>query len=156
MGKFIVPRTFKIGVPDAILNKQGQLTLEEYPEIKKHPVVGGEILKDFTVLNDVAKGAYYHHERYDGTGYPEGLKGEEIPIEARIIGVADAIDAMNSNRVYRKRKDKSYIMQQLKEGKGTQFDANIVDIFLKCLENYDIMQIEIENTYSKMVELVEV
>lgn len=124
----------KIGVPDAILNKQGRLTNDEYPEIKKHPVVGGEILKDFTVLNNVAKGAYYHHERYDGTGYPEGLKGKEIPIEARIIGVADAIDAMNSNRVYRKRKDKEYIMQQLEEGKGTQFDPEIVDLVIELVE----------------------
>lgn len=125
----------KIGVPDAILNKHGALTDEEFPEIRKHPVIGGEILKDLNFVTDVSIGAYYHHERYDGKGYPEGLKGEEIPIEARIIGIADSIDAMNSNRVYRGKKDISYVLEQLEQGKGTQFDPNIDEIVIALIKN---------------------
>lgn len=124
----------KIGVPDAILNKHGMLTDEEYPTIRKHPIIGGEILKDFTLIDDVSVGAYYHHERYDGKGYPQGLKGEEIPIEARIIGIADSIDAMNSDRVYRGKKDISYILDQLEAGKGTQFDPNIDEIVIALIK----------------------
>ncbi len=124
----------KIGVPDAILNKHGMLTDEEYPTIRKHPIIGGEILKDFTLIEDVSVGAYYHHERYDGKGYPQGLKGEEIPIEARIIGIADSIDAMNSDRVYRGKKDISYILNQLEAGKGTQFDPNLDEIVIALIK----------------------
>lgn len=125
----------KIGVPDMILKKHGQLTDEEFPEIQKHPVIGGTILKDFTLMEDVSIGAFYHHERYDGTGYPFGLKGEEIPVEARIIGIADSIDAMNSDRVYRGKKDISYILEQLEAGKGTQFDPNIDEIVIALIKN---------------------
>lgn len=124
----------KIGVPDAILNKHEKLTEEEFQQMRKHPIIGGEILKDFTVINDVSTGAYYHHERYDGKGYPIGLKGEEIPIEARIIGIADSIDAMNSDRVYRGKKDISYILEQLEQGKGTQFDPNIDEIVISLIK----------------------
>lgn len=124
----------KIGVPDAILNKHGKLTEEEFPLMRKHPIIGGEILKDFTIISDVSTGAYYHHERYDGKGYPVGLKGEEIPIEARIIGIADSIDAMNSDRVYRGKKDISYILEQLELGKGTQFDPNIDEIVISLIK----------------------
>ena len=125
----------KIGVPDAILNKHGKLTEEEFPQIRKHPIIGGEILKDLNFVADVSVGAYYHHERYDGTGYPQGLKGEEIPIEARIIGIADSIDAMNSDRVYRGKKDISYVLEQLEAGKGTQFDPNIDEIVIALIKN---------------------
>lgn len=125
----------KIGVPDAILNKHGKLTEEEFPQIRKHPIIGGEILKDLDFVADVSVGAYYHHERYDGTGYPQGLKGEEIPIEARIIGIADSIDAMNSDRVYRGKKDISYVLEQLEAGKGTQFDPNIDEIVIALIKN---------------------
>lgn len=125
----------KIGVPDAILNKHGKLTEEEFPQIRKHPIIGGEILKDLNFVADVSVGAYYHHERYDGTGYPQGLKGEEIPIEARIIGIADSIDAMNSDRVYRGKKDVSYVLEQLEAGKGTQFDPNIDEIVIALIKN---------------------
>ena len=124
----------KIGVPDAILNKHGQLTDEEFPQIRKHPVIGGQILKDFTIAEDLSVGAFYHHERFDGKGYPQGLKGEEIPIEARIIGIADSIDAMNSDRVYRGKKDISYILEQLEAGKGTQFDPNIDEIVIALIK----------------------
>lgn len=125
----------KIGVPDAILNKHGALTDEEFPEIRKHPLIGGEILKDLSFVADVSIGAYYHHERYDGKGYPVGLKGEEIPIEARIIGIADSIDAMNSTRVYRGKKDVNFVLEQLEQGKGTQFDPNIDELVIALIKN---------------------
>lgn len=120
----------KIGVPDSILNSTSKLTDEEYELMKSHTTIGGEILKDLTILKNVDLGAKYHHERYDGKGYPTGLKGEEIPIEARIIAVADAFDAMNSTRVYRKRLTKETIIKELIDGKGKQFDPNLIDVFL--------------------------
>lgn len=125
----------KIGVPDAILNKHGRLTDEEFPEMKKHPIIGGQILKDLTIVDDVSTGAFFHHERYDGKGYPHGLKGEEIPIEARIIGIADSIDAMNSDRVYRGKQSTEYVLEQLEAGKGTQFDPNIDEIVIALIKS---------------------
>ena len=120
----------KIGVPDSILNKPKKLTEEEYNIMKTHVDIGGEILKDFTHIKNVADGAKYHHERYDGKGYNTGLKGEEIPLTARIIGLADAFDAMTSNRVYRKAISMDHVIDELKKGKGTQFDPSLVDILL--------------------------
>ena len=120
----------KIGVPDFILSKPKKLTEEEYNIMKTHVDIGGEILKDFTHIKNVADGAKYHHERYDGKGYNTGLKGEEIPLTARIIGLADAFDAMTSNRVYRKAISMDHVIDELKKGKGTQFDPSLVDILL--------------------------
>lgn len=145
----------KIGTSDDILLKNSRLDDNEYAEIKKHPVKGANILSAMSMFKDAVPLVKYHHERFDGRGYPEGLKGEEIPLLARIISVADAFDAMTSDRIYRTKMDLTKAEEQLILGKGTQFDANIVDIFLKCLENYDIMQIEVENTYSRMEELIE-
>ncbi len=125
----------KIGVPDSILNKPDRLTPEEYAVMKTHVDIGGEILKDFSLVERVAEGAKFHHERYDGTGYPNGLKGEEIPLNARIIGIADAFDAMTANRVYRKAMDKDYVIAELKRCSGTQFDPGLVDIMLELIEN---------------------
>ena len=125
----------KIGIPDSILNKPAKLTDEEYAVMKSHTLRGGEILKDFTLLDHVIEGALYHHERYDGRGYPNGLKGEEIPINARIIGVADAFDAMTANRVYRKQMDFDYVLGELRRGRGTQFDPQMVDVLLKLIED---------------------
>ena len=88
----------KIGIPDAILKKPGKLTEEEMQIIRNHPTIGGEILKDFTAIQGISDGARYHHERYDGNGYNEGLKGKEIPLAARIICVADSYDTMSSKR----------------------------------------------------------
>ena len=125
----------KIGVPDSILNKPAKLTEEEYNIMKTHVDMGGEILKDFTHIKNVADGARYHHERYDGTGYNCGLKGEEIPIQARIIGLADAFDAMTSNRVYRNAMPMDDVIEELKNGKGTQFDPALVDILLELINS---------------------
>ncbi len=125
----------KIAIPDRILNKDSRLTDEEYAIMKSHTTRGAEILQDFTLLDNVIDGAKYHHERYDGRGYPNGLKGEEIPLYARIIGVADAFDAMTANRVYRKQMDFSYVLGELERGRGSQFDPQFVDILLRLINS---------------------
>ena len=124
----------KIGIPDRILNKPARLDDDEYAIMKSHVTRGAEILKDFTLIENVVEGARYHHERYDGRGYPDGLKGEEIPLYGRIIGVADAFDAMTANRVYRKQMDFDYVLNEMKNGRGTQFDPQIVDIMLRLID----------------------
>ncbi len=139
----------KIGIPDAILNKPAKLSDEEYEIMKSHVVRGGDILKDFTLIENVDLGARYHHERYDGKGYNSGLKGEEIPIEARIIGIADAFDAMTANRVYRKQLDMDYVIAELKRCRGTQFDPNLTDIMLSLI---DTGVIDVEKLYEKSKE----
>lgn len=124
----------KIGIPDAILNKPGRLSDYEFSIIKQHTITGGEILKDIHSMQNAFIAAKYHHERYDGKGYPSGLKGEEIPLFARVIAVADAYDAMTSNRVYRKKLSNDIVLQELEKGKGTQFDPNIANIFIDILK----------------------
>ena len=123
----------KIGVPDNILKKPDRLTDEEFATIKQHTVEGGDILQNFTMLPGVTEGAKYHHERYDGNGYCYGLKGKDIPLFARIISVADAYDAMNSSRCYRKALDKDIILSELEKGKGRQFDPDIADIAIDLI-----------------------
>ena len=124
----------KIGVPDSILNKAGRLTDEEFAVMKTHPSVGATILNEITFLPGLNIGARYHHERYDGRGYPSGLKGDEIPYIAKIIGVADAYDAMSSNRVYRTRLSNTEILEEFERCKGTQFDPKITDVFITLLK----------------------
>ena len=124
----------KIGVPDNILGKPGRLTAEEFEIIKSHTVQGGEILSSFKSLKDAGEGALYHHERYDGKGYPEGKAGEDIPLIARIICVADSFDAMNTNRVYREKLTKEKIINEIEANKGKQFDPQISDIMLRLLK----------------------
>lgn len=125
----------KIGIADAILNKDSRLTDEEYAIMKSHTTRGAEILKDLTFIPHVLDGALYHHERIDGRGYPNGLKGDEIPLFARIIGVADAFDAMTANRVYRKQMDFGYVLNEMEKGRGTQFDPEADDILLRLLKD---------------------
>jgi len=125
----------KIGVPDNILGKPEKLTDEEFQIIKSHTVHGSEILSHFKSLPNVNEGARYHHERYDGKGYPEGKAGEDIPLIARMICVADSYDAMNSNRVYRKKLSREDIINEIERNKGTQFDPAIADIFLKIIKS---------------------
>ena len=115
----------KIGVPDAVLNKPFKLTDVEFRLIKGHTLMGAESLNDFKMFPNVSVGAKYHHERYDGKGYPEGLKGESIPLVARVIGLVDSYDAMTSNRVYRKRLNDDIVMQELEKGKGSQWDPDL-------------------------------
>lgn len=120
----------KIGVPDSILNNPKRLTDMEYNIIKSHTVMGGDILKDRSMIQSAEDVARSHHERYDGKGYPWGLKGEEISEEARIAAIADAFDAMSSNRVYRSACDYGHIRDELVNGKGRQFDPRFTDIFI--------------------------
>ena len=124
----------KIGIPDSILKKPAKLTPEERQMIMRHPSIGGEILKDFTSLEGISDGARYHHERYDGTGYNEGLKGENIPFFARIICVADSYDAMSSVRYYQGHMENDVIVKELEKGSGTQFDPKIVKVMLQLIE----------------------
>ena len=124
----------KIRIPDGIINKPGKLTDEEYAFIKLHPVAGYHILKSFSKDQLIATGAKFHHERYDGKGYPNGLVGENSPEHARIIGVADAYDAMASNRSYRSALPQDVIRGELVAGKGTQFDPRIVEIMLAMVD----------------------
>lgn len=133
----------KIGVPESILNKPAQLTDEEYEIIKNHVQVGYDILKNVPCFHesDILDMVLHHHEKFDGTGYPHQLKGDEIPKLSRIIAVADSFDAMTSKRIYQKDLDLAYAIQQLNEGKGTQFDPEVVDVFLSLLRN-GIIQIQ--------------
>lgn len=124
----------KIRVPEEVINKPSKLTDEEYEQIKIHPVTGYHILKDIYEDKMVALGAKFHHERYDGKGYPNGLQGENIPEIARIIGVADTYDAMASNRSYRRALPQEKIREEIKKGKGTQFDPKIADIMLQMID----------------------
>ncbi|MBR5377163.1 MAG: HD domain-containing protein [Lachnospiraceae bacterium] len=124
----------KIGVPIEILSKNGRLTDEEFEQIKQHPVVGGQILSSIRKSPWLSVGARYHHERYNGRGYPEGLKGEDIPEIARIIAVADAYDAMTSNRSYRNAIPQHIVREELVKGIGTQFDPGFVKIMIHMID----------------------
>lgn len=123
----------KIGVPDTVINKPGRLTDEEYDMIKTHPAVGAEILATVSEMPALVTGARWHHERYDGKGYPDGLKGEEIPEEARIIAVADAYDAMTSHRSYRDIIPQDHVKSEIEKGMGTQFDEKFARIMLEMI-----------------------
>ena len=125
----------KIGISDAILLKETKLTDNEYSEIKNHPAIGKHILSNATIFKDLIPIVYHHHEKYDGTGYPEQLKGENIPLLARIVSVADAFDAMTSRRSYRGELDLDFVKEEIKRCSGTQFDPNIAEVFLDILKN---------------------
>ncbi len=124
----------KIGIPGSIINKPGRLTDEEYAVIKKHPVLGAGILENITEFPKLATGAKWHHERYDGKGYPDGIAGDEIPVVARIIAVADAYDAMSSKRSYREVLSQSAVRAEIEKGKGTQFDPLFADAMLSLID----------------------
>ena len=123
----------KIGVPDAIINKQGKLTDDEYAMIKKHPLMGAEILATVSEMPKLVTGARWHHERYDGRGYPDGLKADDIPEEARIIAVADAYDAMTSHRSYRDIIPQDHVKSEIEKGMGSQFDEKFARIMLDMI-----------------------
>lgn len=136
----------KIGVPDSILLKTEKLTDDEYSEIKNHPTIGAHILSNATIFEKAIPIVKYHHERYDGFGYPSKLAGENIPYLARIAAVADSFDAMTSKRTYRDSLPMDVVKQEIEKNKGTQFDPKIADVFLDILNNhYD----EIENIKNK-------
>ncbi len=124
----------KIGVPDHIINKPGKLTDEEFAVIKTHPVVGSKILDNIREMPDLSKGARWHHERFDGKGYPDVLSGTDIPEAARIIAVADSYDAMTSRRSYRDPLPQDVVRSEIEKGRGTQFDPVFADIMLKLMD----------------------
>ena len=157
----------KIRVSEAVINKPGKLSDEEFDQIRIHPVSGYHILKDIHDDERIGYGAKYHHERYDGTGYPNGLAGKNIPEIARIIGVADAYDAMASNRSYRKALSQDIVRSEIEKGKGRQFDPEIADIMLKMIDEdkeykmcqaetlkNDILVVDDELMNIKMVERI--
>jgi energy-coupling factor transport system substrate-specific component len=125
----------KIGIPDAVLHKETKLTEDEFAVIKSHPEIGATILKSIKSFKDFVPSVYHHHERYDGKGYPHGIKGGKIPLHARIIAVADSFDAMTSNRPYRKAFPLEAALSELEKNRGIQFDPGITDAFIKIFKD---------------------
>ena len=128
----------KIGIEDQILRKQEPLSREEYNIIKHHSNIGAEIITHVRQLREIVPGVKYHHEQIDGGGYPEGLKGEQMPLLAKIVAVADTYDAMTTDRPYRKAKPKEVALGELKKCSGTQFDKNVVEAFVRAYQNGEI------------------
>ena len=120
----------KIGVPESVLSKPGRLSDEEFDRIKEHPEIGYGILKDIPQLKHVLPGVLHHHERWDGGGYPHGLTGNDIPLVARLIALADSFDAMSSTRTYRSARDRDWVIEEIKRSAGTQFDPELARIFV--------------------------
>jgi putative nucleotidyltransferase with HDIG domain len=128
----------KIGVPDAVLFKEGKLNDEEWEQIKRHPQIGADILSKSEHLKELTEIVLYHHERYDGTGYPKGLKGTEIPMGARIVAICDSIDAMTSNRCYRKAHSLDFCYKEIEENLGKMYDPFLGRYVLEnweCISN---------------------
>jgi len=121
----------KIGVPESVLTKPGKLTDTEFDLIKRHPQIGARILEGIRQMHDLIPGVLYHHESWDGSGYPEGLAGREIPLFGRIIGLADAFDAMCSDRTYRQARPMHEALDEVRRCSGKQFDPELADIFVK-------------------------
>jgi len=124
----------KIGIPDKVLNKKGKLNGENWEAIKAHPRLGANIVGNIPNLVPCASSILHHHERWDGSGYPEGLKGEEIPIEARILAIADTFEAMTSARPYRPALSREEVIKELRQGAGIQFDPKLVEVFIGLIE----------------------
>jgi diguanylate cyclase len=132
----------KVGIRQSILKKPGKLTDDEWGEMKQHPAIGYRIAKSTTELSGVADYILYHHERWDGSGYPQRLKGNEIPLNCRVLALADAYDAMTSDRVYRKAMTQSEAIAELRKNAGTQFDPKLVEPFIST-----VLSIEILNSF---------
>jgi len=145
----------KIRVPESVINKPGKLTDEEYEQIKVHPVTSYHILKDIYDDKTIALGAKFHHERYDGKGYPNGLKSDNIPEIARIIAVADTYDAMASNRSYRNALPQDVIRSEMEKGKGTQFDPGIADIMLQMIDEDEAYTLKETTSVHKKVLIID-
>lgn len=123
----------KIGIPQDILTKPGKLTNEEFERIKSHPEMGARIIGTIANADTIARAILYHHERWDGTGYPAGLSGEEIPLLSRVIAIADAFDSMAAGRPYRSVEDKDFIEKEYTNGAGTQFDPSLAEHFVRAM-----------------------
>ncbi|MCA1948302.1 MAG: diguanylate cyclase, partial [Armatimonadetes bacterium] len=135
----------KIGVPTEILTKPGRLTDAEYDTMKRHPVIGSMLIGAFRGMGRILDGAKYHHERWDGTGYPEGLKGNDIPWLGRLIAVADAFSAMTTNRPYRKGLSVSEAVRRLEEAAGTQLDPYMVEAFVRALTRRGLYRVSVRD-----------
>ncbi len=138
----------KIGIPDAILLKEGKLDDNEYSEIKNHPSIGKHILSNASIFSSIIPIVYHHHEKYNGTGYPEQLAGDQIPLFARIAAVADTFDAMTSKRSYRNAIPLEYVRAEIEKCSGTQFDPQIAKVFLDILDNHYDEILKIQNKYT--------
>ncbi len=138
----------KIGVPDIILQKNSKLTDDEYSQIKQHPNIGVHILSNATIFNDILPIVEHHHEKFDGTGYPKNLAGNDIPYLARIAAIADSFDAMASRRAYRDSLPLDVIISEFERCKGTQFDPQMDDVFLDILKNHYEEIKEIQEKYN--------
>jgi HD-GYP domain-containing protein (c-di-GMP phosphodiesterase class II) len=144
----------KIGVPESVLQKAGRLTNEEFEQMKKHPQIGARILGDVKQLEDIIPGVLYHHERYDGKGYPTGLAGKDIPVMGRIICLADCFDAMTSNRTYRKALPLEVALTEIRRCSGTQFDPELTEAFLKITpDQFRSLMIDHQQQAKKVLEL---
>jgi response regulator RpfG family c-di-GMP phosphodiesterase len=132
----------KIGIPDMILNKPAKLTAKEFAIIQTHPEKGAGIIRQIKYLGPVVPLVLYHQERYDGKGYPAGLKGDEIPLESRIVAVLDAYDAMTTDRIYRKALEREQALRELRRNAGTQFDPKVVDAFLEVIAEREGIRID--------------
>ncbi len=137
----------KIGVPDSILLKEDRLTDDEYSEIKNHPSIGAHILSTASIFNDIIPIVKHHHEKYDGSGYPGRLRGNEIPYLARITTIADSFDAMTSRRTYRDSLPIEEVITEFEKCKGTQFDPELTDVFLDIIRNNYDKILEIKEKY---------
>ena len=147
----------KVAVPDYILTKPGKLTDYEFNRMKQHTVIGAQILEQIDFPYPLVEIVRYHHERWDGTGYPEGLKGEEIPLTARILSIVDSFDAMREDRLYRKALSREAAIQELRINKGLSYDPQLVDLFIECLSVCEekIADLKIENLPFKEIEILE-
>lgn len=143
----------KIGVPDKVLLKETGLTDEEYALIKEHPKTGAKIVKDSKSLNDIIPGILYHHERYDGKGYPEGLSGEEIPLCAQALSISDAFDAMTSSRPYRKAMSVDDALREIEACRGRQWSFQVVDAFLLTFQKGPVPK-EINSASPQIIPLL--
>jgi len=135
----------KLAIPESTLNKAGALSAQEYEEFKKHALIGSEILSavtSFELIRDIVK---YHHERFDGSGYPEGLKGENIPLGSRALAIADTFASLVSKRTYRSAKDPFEAMEILKDNSGKQFDPRLIEAFEKVVRKRYYLKIDLEN-----------
>jgi putative nucleotidyltransferase with HDIG domain len=124
----------KLGIPDRILFKPGRLTADEFDIIKQHPIFSEQIVGNAHCMNNLKPILRHHHERYDGRGYPDGLQKDEIPLEARIMALSDAVEAMASDRPYKKARNPEEILLEIKQHTGTQFDPLVVDAFLEIVQ----------------------
>lgn len=147
----------KMNISETILTKASKLTDEEYEIIKTHTVVGARMVEKISLLGTLKSGVLYHHERYDGLGYPSGIKGEEIPLEARILAIADAFDAMTSNRAYRDAMSTTQAFEHISEGRGNRYDPELVDVLMQnqssWLELYKQSNTEI-NEFETLTDLL--